>query len=309
MKSTPRFPRVHHGKIAAIFALLTILVFISSRAEAQCSIGTCQTEIIEGTERFGYWSGEAGEGYYHDTSHWDYSDENNGHWVTLYNPTYDVDGNFLYEEPYDVWVIDPVWVESQEWLSSRVWLDCDHMAQSETTEHSVILDITIREDNVSENWRSFICGKKVYSSVSWIVDESSQTILPNSIIEDSRIFETNNDPSLTVGGYANVHSNLSANQTSIVIFSGTAWTQADPLQFVNSVLPDSLADLNPFNIDWTLEVDLETSGSGLITGRHNDFPSYLVQVDGASVYDYVQPHGGVIGILALAVRVGVFTVF
>jgi hypothetical protein len=275
--------------------LAVLLFFVSLISlNAQALQTAPHWEEIDGNKRYGYWE-EYVAAHEEDQGYWDDSIyTGQGRYEYHLQPIYDEEGNFIGEgASEEVWVNDPVWVPVLVWVDAIMqWIDMpvEQDGPEGNPAYEVDFVIEIRQDNILDFnlWRNFICGKKVQAYIRWEVDKNTGDV--NIVDMKKVIFHTNDDPSIQVGGYVNIEPSLSATQSSIGL-NGTAWSAIDLMQVNNVWLPDWLSNLNPFNINWNLNVNVDSSNHGNVSGTHDRFPSYQISVSSIPVYDYVQDFG------------------
>ena len=256
-------------------------------------------EDIDGSTRYGYWQEEYA-GYWDDSGgYFDYS-AGDGHFITInINPVYDDQGNFVSEEAVDIWVPDPVWVSVSVWVPGViVWIDLTTTVT--TLDHSTALSIDIRPDNGAA-----MAGQKVGCSLSWRIDESgaavdksfSSEIYPSEIVYGGVPYQFNTGGNVYIDGDP-------ADTGAQLRLHGNAWTILDPFQSgilalllneqSDSFFPPevSTANISSWDIDWDMSLNMAYSGFsrsvGSLSGWHDKFPSYMVEVDGQTIYDFTQ---------------------
>ena len=269
--------RKYHGKLAVISVVLMLLIVSSVQVQAQCTLGTCQTETVDGEERSGYWM-EYRAGYYRDTSRWDYS---NGRYEEEYVDTYDDQGNYVGFVVNLIFVPEPVWVESEEWVPPEMcWIDCSHYVQNkpeaQLTDHRIEMDISINEPG-------WFAGQKVYALLEWTVDKDGNVeetkretrIGPTSILW---LFDVDG------GGQVWITGNPGSESANVAI-SGYAYSKPNVLLSFGS---DVTIDFN-----FTVVMNYaDGNPSGYVVGSHDIYPSYAVNVDDTQVYYHSQePYG------------------
>ena len=281
IQDSPIFTRAFLARSLAV--ILFVVMFICLKAQALEV--TPHWEEIDGNNRYGYWEDyiaahEEDRGYWDDSIY-----TGQGHYEYYCKPIYDEEGNFVGEEAaVEIWINDPVWVSAIVWVDTiRQWIDVaiEQDGSEGNPVYEVDLVIDIRQDNILDfdPWRNFICGKKVRAYIRWEVDRSTGSV--NIVDMKKEIYHTNDNPYIQVGGYVNIVPSLSADQSSVGL-SGTAWSAIDLMQLNNVLLPDWLSNLNPFNINWNLNVNLDSSNHGSVSGTHDRFPSDRVTLNGAS---------------------------
>lgn len=266
-------------------------------------------EDVDGLSRYGYWQ-EVYAGYTDDSAgYWDYS-AGDGHFVAIIiNQVYDDQGNFVSEETVEIWVPDPVWVAQPVWVPGVIiWIDVE--SSQTAMNHSTDLSIDIRPDNGAA-----MAGRKVWCSLSWRIDESggvvdksySSDIYPSEIVYCGVTYQ------FGTGGNVFIDGNPGDIGAQLRLH-GNAWTTLDLLQsgVLAIVLNEqsealyppievSTANLSGWDINWDMNLNMAYNGYsqsvGSLSGWHNKFPSYKVEVDGQPIYDFMQGGRSLWGVL------------
>jgi hypothetical protein len=302
-----------------MFAAIALIIALTC-PHAKALESSPHWEEIDGINRYGYWQ-EIYAGYYNENAgYWDYS-AGNGHFVTIYsNAVYDDQGNFLGEDSSEVWVPLPEWVSAPLWIPPvTIWVDVTTMPEPESRSHSVDLGIDIRKDNAN-----YMTGDKVWCKVAWELSEEGNTINKSvtSDIYPSELTLMGIPLQFRTGGNIFADGEPTATDAQLRLH-GNAWTSIDPLQsgfllevFMTSVeLTQSVvnksplglmydvtnANFSPWDINWDMNLNMAYNNyskpTGSLSGWHDRFPSYRVNVDDSRVYDFLQDSGSTLGVI------------
>jgi hypothetical protein len=264
--------------------MLTALSLVSA---ARADVGHApHWEDFDGASRYGYWESPYAEaGYWDDSAgYWDYS-AGLGRWVVRYsNGRWETDQDgavSFFEDSETVWVEEPVWVSVPQYVYYQpTWVDCPSVVENpdDIRVHSIKLTIEIRPE-------AFMHDVKVNSSLVWTPDGNGKV----EVVErQSKIHNTAHIP-FTGNGNAQIDGEPSSSSASVRMY-GHAYTFLNPFQWRD---PESdPREPSAADIDWDFTVDMYYPDprvtDGNLWGCHDAFPSYHIDVDDSSAYDFRQ---------------------